>query len=389
MGLSTVPVPPVVPVPLPVVPGHHPGADRGAPLDPAALRRVLLVRADNAGDVLTASPVVRALRRFAPHAALELLTSPVGAAAAPLVPGLDAVRTVSALWQQLGSGPPDAAERERRLVRELREPGYDTMVVLTSFSQSPWPAAHAGLLAGIGTRIVHSREFGGAVATHWVTPPPDTTHQVDRGLHLLSSVGVPGRGARLGLRVPDADDRAAEELVGTGPFAVLAPGASCPTRRYPAARFGRVAALLAAAGLPVRVSGPPSEAALVAEVVAAAAHPGVTALDPVPLPVFAGVVRRAAVAVVNNSGGMHLADGLGTPAAVVFAGTERPGDIAPRNVPVALLGVRVPCSPCRLLTCPYDTQCLDVPPERVAAAAADLARAAVRPSAERVRVEHG
>ena len=90
-----------------------------------------------------------------------------------------------------------------------------------------------------------------------------------------------------------------------------------------------------------------------------------------------------------QSGGMHLADGLGTPAAVVFAGTERPGDIAPRNVPVALLGVRVPCSPCRLLTCPYETQCLDVPPERVAAAAAGLARTAVRPSAERVRVDHG
>jgi ADP-heptose:LPS heptosyltransferase len=359
--------------PFPPVPGHHPGADRGEPLDPAALRRVLVVRVDNAGDVVTASPAVRALRAFAPGATIDLLATPAGTAVAPMVPGLDGVRTVSPVWQQLGGGPPDAADRERRLVRELREHDYDTMIVLTSFSQSPWPAAHLGLLAGIGTRVVHSREFGGAVATHWVTPPPDTAHQVDRSLHLLAAVGVPARGAAPRLRVPERDDHAAAGLVGHEPFAVLAPGASCPSRRYPAAGFGRAAGLLARAGLPVRVAGTAAEAALVAEVVEVAAHPGVTPLDPVPLTVFAGVVRRAAVAVTNNSGGMHLADALGTPVVVAFAGTERPGDVRPRAVRSAVLGLPVPCSPCRLLRCPYDQQCLDVPPERLARAAAGLA----------------
>ncbi len=360
--------------PLPPVPGHHPGADRGEPLDPAALRRVLVVRADNAGDVVTATPALRALRHFAPHAEVDLLTSPAGAAVAPLVPGLTEVVTVSPSWQQLTCRPTDTDVEERRVVATLRARDYDTMIVLTSWSQSPWPVAHVGLLAGIGTRVVHSREFGGAVATHWVTPPPETTHVVDRSLHLLAAVGVAPRGAVPRLRVPAADDAAAGRLVGSAPFAVLAPGATCSSRRYPAARFGRVAALVAATGLPVRVSGPPAEAALVAEVVAAAAHPHVTALEPVPLPVFGGVVRRAAVAITNNSGGMHLADALGTPVAVTYAGTERLGDARPRAVPAAVLGVPVPCSPCRQLQCPFDLQCLDVTPERVAAAAVELAR---------------
>src|SRR4029079_19510789 len=81
---------------------------------------------------------------------------------------------------------------------------YDVMLVFTSFSQSPWPAAHLGLLAGIGTRVVHSREFAGAVATHWVTPPPDTTHHVDRSLHLLEAIGIPPRGRTPSLWVPDS-----------------------------------------------------------------------------------------------------------------------------------------------------------------------------------------
>jgi ADP-heptose:LPS heptosyltransferase len=365
------------------VPGHHPGADRGGPLDPATLRRVLVVRADNAGDVVMATPALRAVRAFAPRARIDLLASPAGTAVTPMIPELDGVLTVSASWQQLpGGGREGAAEvgviadSERALVERVRAGGYDTMLVLTSFSQSPWPAAHVGLLAGIGTRVVHSREFGGSVATHWVTPPPEQTHQVDRCLHLLAAVGVGARGAAPRLRVPEADERAALDLLGEparAPFAVLAPGASCPSRRYPAERFGLAARAVAAQGLPVRVAGPAAEAELVAQVVTAAAHRDVSALPPTTLPRFAAVVGRAAVALTNNSGGMHLADALGTPVAVAYAGTERHGDMRPRAVPAALLGVPVPCSPCRLLRCPYQNECLDVAPERLAAAACELA----------------
>jgi ADP-heptose:LPS heptosyltransferase len=377
VALSTTTAVPAAPRPardLPPVPGHHPGADRGEPLDPAALRRVLVVRADNAGDVVTATPALRALRHFAPHAEVDLLTSPAGAAVTPLVPGLHEVITVSPSWQQLTCRPTDTDVEERRVVATLRARNYDTMVVLTSYSQSPWPVAHIGLLAGIGTRVVHSREFGGAVATHWVTPPPETTHVVDRSLHLLASVGVPPRGAVPRLRVPDADDATAGRLVGPAPFALLAPGATCSSRRYPATRFGRVAALVAATGLPVRVSGTPAEAALVAEVVASAGIPTSRRWSRCRCRCSAGSARRAAVAITNNSGGMHIADALGTPVAVTYAGTERVGDARPRAVPAAVLGLPVPCSPCRQLQCPFDLQCLDVTPERVAAAAVELAR---------------
>ena len=158
-----------------------------------------------------------------------------------------------------------------------------------------------------------------------------------------------------------------------GPFAVLAPGASCPSRRYPPERFGVAARELATAGLPVLVTGPPAEEPLVARVVTAAGHRDVTAVPPAPLPVFAALLRRAAVAVTNNSGGMHIADAVGTPVAVAYAGTERPGDLRPRSVPAALLRREVSCSPCRQLHCLFDHECLDVPATEVAAAAQALA----------------
>ena len=200
------------------------------------------------------------------------------------------------------------------------------MLVFTSFSQSPWPVAHLGLLAGIGTRVVHSREFAGGVATHWVTPPPDDTHHVDRSLHLLEAIGVPARGGRRAAG-PGRGVRGGGRLVGrravrrrrgrralrragtpttrapvspAGPhataFALLVPGASCASRRYPAARFGAAAAGIAAPGLPVLVAGTAAEAGLVEEVVRAAGTPDVRALPATGLPVFTALVARAAVA---------------------------------------------------------------------------------------------
>ena len=195
---------------------RHPGADRGGPVDLAAARRILVVRPDNIGDVVLLTPALRALRAAAPQACIELLASPAGTAVAAMIPELDGVLTVSPSWQQL-TAPPDAAgadaavRAERELLDRLTAGRYDVMLVFTSFSQSPWPAAHLGLLAGIGTRVVHSREFGGGVATHWVTPPPDDTHHVDRSLHLLEAIGVPARGRTPTLRVPDAAYDEADE----------------------------------------------------------------------------------------------------------------------------------------------------------------------------------
>ncbi|OZM75987.1 heptosyltransferase [Pseudonocardia sp. MH-G8] len=354
------------------VPGRHPGADRGGPVDLAGAR-ILVVRADNIGDVVTTTPALRALRAAAPGARIELLASPAGAAVVPMIPELDGVLVASPSWQQLPGAACGDAAGERELVERMAAGSYDVLLVLTSFSQSPWPVAHLGMLAGIGTRVVHSREFGGAVATHWVTPPPDTTHQVDRALHLLAAIGVPGRGHETALRVPAGAAIAAAELAPDGAFAVLAPGASCASRRYPAELFGAVAARIAQAGMPVRVAGSAAEDELVARVVTTAEHPAVTAVPPVALPVFTALLARASVAITNNSGGMHLADAVRTPVAVAFAGTERTGDLQPRSTRATLLGRPVRCSPCRQLQCPYNHECLDVPPGGLAAAALALA----------------
>lgn len=354
---------------------RHPAAHRPGQGDPdwASARRVLVVRPDNVGDVLMTGPVFRALRAAAPAATLDLLASPAGAAAAALLPEVDGVVTASVSWQQLdlvpGSNPtdPDAA-----LVDDLAARGYDAAVVLTSFSQSPWPAAEVLRRAGVPVRVGMSKEFGGGLLTHWVPAPPDEEHQVDRMLGLLAAVGVPSRGVELAVRIPD--DAATPLAVVGSRYAVVAPGASCPSRRWPAERFAAVVAELAADGLTVVVSGTEREADLVEAV---AGDVGVPIAGGLGLGDLAALLAGAEVVVANNSGGVHLADAVRAPVVELFAGTETVDQYRPRSTRAEVLTRPVACAPCRQLVCPFDQECLAVTPAEVLAAARRLRSVAV------------
>ncbi|NMO89205.1 glycosyltransferase family 9 protein [Actinomycetospora sp. TBRC 11914] len=329
------------------------------------MARILVVRPDNVGDVIMTVPALRALRAAAPAARIDLLASPAGAAVAPLIDEIDGVVTASVSWQRLPGAPEPGADGDPdgALVTELAARGYDAAVVLTSFSQSPWPAAAICRRAGIGVRVGTSKEFGGDALTHWVPAPPDHGHQVDRALEVLGAVGVPARGTGLAVRVPaDADVPAP-----AGRYVVVAPGASCPSRRWPPERFAEVGRALAERGWTVVVTGTAKEAELVDRAAAGVpgAHRLVGTLD---LGGLAALVAGADAVVVNNSGGAHLADALGTPIVELFAGTEEVGQYAPRTAPARVLTRPVSCAPCRQLVCPFGQECLDVAPAEVVAA---------------------
>src|SRR2546423_5876341 len=109
----------------------------------AGAERVLIARLDNLGDVVLTAPLFRALREHVPNAELTLLGSPGGALAAPLVPSIDRVETVRAVWQDLGGRLPFDADRELEFIARLRAGRYDVAIICTSFSQTPYAAGYA------------------------------------------------------------------------------------------------------------------------------------------------------------------------------------------------------------------------------------------------------
>lgn len=346
-------------------------------------RRILAMRLDNIGDVVMLSAALRELRRAAPAARIDLLASPAGAQAAPLLPWVDDVWARSVTWQDASGRMPLDPAREARFVDDLRWRAYDAAFIFTSFSQSPWPAAYAAYLAGVPERFGESKEFGGSLLTVAAASLPDSTHQTERNLALLEAAGISVGRRGLELRVPDDARRAANRALarhgvsGDAPFVLVAPGASCAARRYDAGRFAAAARLVAeACGLPTVVAGTAREAALCAAVAEGAGDGACSIAGETSVAELAAAIERAAVVIANDSGPMHIADAIGTPLVVLYSGTELEEQWRPRTAPAALLRRETDCTPCHAFTCPYEMQCLDIPPVDVARAALALMRAA-------------
>ena len=337
--------------------------------------RILAVRLDNMGDVVMTGPALRALKETSPDAHLTLLASPAGAKAAPLLPWVDEVIPWRTLWQDLGRLTFDP-EREMGLVNLLRGGHFDAAVIFTSFKQTPHPAAYACYLAGIPLRIGESKEWGGGVLSDEVAPLPDTAHQVDRNLHLVESVGFWTSQRQLELHLPARASQDAAALLADlsfGPYLLLNPWTSCPSRNYDLGRFAEaVTALCAKTGLPVAVTGVEKDRARTQPLFDALGGRARDLMGKTDVPTLAALVKRAVLVLSNNTSVMHLADAARTPLVVLFAGTELPCQWRPRATRYRLLHRVTSCRPCYSFRCPYALECLDIPPREVVAAGTAL-----------------
>jgi ADP-heptose:LPS heptosyltransferase len=355
-------------------------------LDPS-VRTVAVVRLRTGmGDLLCTVPALRALKAARPDVRVALVT---WAEMAPVV------ERMAAHVDELVDFPgyPGIPERAPQVeawagwVRSVRSRRFD--VALQAYGAN---AAANEVVAAMGARrtggffATTALERTGPLdlATH--VPYPAHLHEVDRHLHLLGHLGVPGAGRHLELPVSTADRgeggrvMAAAGLV-PGRFVAVHPGATCSSRRWPAERFAAVVAALAADGWRVALTGVPAERPVVDAVLAAlppglatTAGPGVADLcGATGLGGFAAVLDAAALLLTNDTGAAHAASALAVPSVVVFLSGDPRRWAAPDAARHRVVREQVECSPCPHLDCPIDFRCATrVGPERVLAAVREL-----------------
>ena len=352
----------------------------GFPLRDPDVRRVALVRLRvGLGDLLCSAPALREVAAYRPDVEVTLITWP----------------DVAGVVQRLGNvhdllpfpgvdGIPDrlpdpvtwpAAWEEFTAVARARE--FD--LALQAYGDNP---AANRVAAALGARRV-----GGFAPTGWRPERdpelhlryPVTEHEVRRHLLLFERLGVPlhpGSG-RMELPVTALEEEAHGARLGElglAPecYAVLHPGASSPSRRWPVPSYAEVAGRLARAGLTVVVTGSAGERPLVDELVATATVPVLDLCDRTDLAGLALLLRDAAVLVGNDTGTAHLAAAVGGRSVTVF----QPGDPrrwAHRGPRARALTPGVPCAPCSHLDCPIDFPCSRATtPDRVMGAVREL-----------------
>ena len=186
-------------------------------------------------------------------------------------------------------------------------------------------------------------------------------------LALVATIGASTTDQRMSLRVlPAARKRVSALLAERGvapgrPFVSMHPGATAASRRWPAERFGLLAAAIRRqTGLPVVVNGTAAERELTARVRASALD-GLPRSDTrddaiidlaglLPLPDAIAVIAQAALVVSNNSGPVHIAAACGTAVLDLYALTNP--QHTPWRVRSRVLSKDVPCRNCQRSICP-------------------------------------
>jgi len=306
--------------------------------------RIAIIKLSSLGDVLHALPVARALRRALPDAHLTWVVEAREYAILRDQPDLDAVVPVDTrLWRRLvwrPSGAREVLSKVGRLRERIRRASFDVAIDLQGLLKSGLLTAYTGAPVRIGFSAGRCRERWNALFTNrHVTPPLSARHVVEQYLALLAPLGIDPGPVEFHVPVPAAAEHRMEELLvkeGVKPgdrLVAINPGAGRANKRWPVARFSALAERLASeAGARLLLLWGPDEAFMARDI--ALALPGHSALlaPPTDLGELTALLKRCRLMIANDTGPLHLAAALGTPALGLFGPTraERNGPYGPR-----------------------------------------------------------
>lgn len=318
-----------------------------------ARRRILVVKLSSLGDTLHALPAVaEAAKRL--DADVDWAVQP---AFAPLVGCFACVSRVIPVPR-----PSDFRGWLRALRALRRGPAYDLVLDLQGLLKSALVARAARAPRRVGPSF--AREGSSLFYTETAGPRDRSRHAVEECFDTLRHLGFePPAEAAFPLRAPDVDpDALAPALAGrAGPLVAVAPFSRWETKNWPAASFAEAIRLLAAErDARVFVIGGPGDRAGAEAIVRAAGVPAANLCGDLSLVQSAGLLKRCAALLTNDSGPMHVAAALGVPCVVPFGPTS-PDRTGPWGRGHAVLRApdACPLAPCRKRVCPRgDHACL-------------------------------
>lgn len=293
--------------------------------------RVLIVRLSALGDIVHALPVLAALRRHWPNAHVDWLVEEAYAPILELATGLQRRVIVRA---KANAETRDAVTfgggfGYARAVSFLRAQRYDVALDLQGLIKSAVWARLSGATRVVGFHRDHVRERqAAALYTEEVVPPP-SAHVIHKNLALAAALGAPASTVELPLHPSPAPAmrEAIARAGGAGRYIIINPGAAWPNKRWPADRFGELAASMASRHrLESIVIWGPSELAL-AESVSRSSGGSAQPAPATSIADLAALVRDAALVVSGDTGPLHIAAAVGTPVVGLYGPTwpERNG----------------------------------------------------------------
>ncbi|GCE27731.1 glycosyl transferase family 9 [Dictyobacter alpinus] len=330
--------------------------------------RILVVKMAGIGDLLLATPALRALRETYPQARIDLLVTPDSAG---LLNGWEVVNQTIVLDKYLFDQPkqllhnPQALLKLQELWQTLRSGHYDAVLLLHHLTLPFGRLKHQLLMRATGAkwRIGLDNGHGWFLNVRVKDRGFGAMHEAEYAMAVAEAAGAHVRDKKLVLPLSAEERQQAHALVYgeqeataiTRPLIAMHPGSGSysTARRWAPERFAQLAdRLYADVGGQLLLMGGPEEKEL---------HQQIIGLMQSSMPVRSlagrGSIKTAAAVlelvdlfVGNDAGVMHLAAAVGAPTVAIFSLSNHkawgPYTGDPNNKRATVVRLDLPCMPC-------------------------------------------
>ncbi|MCS5618793.1 MAG: glycosyltransferase family 9 protein [Myxococcota bacterium] len=319
-------------------------------------RRILIIRLGAMGDVVRTLPAFRALRSAYPEARISWLVERGAEGILSGRPDLDDV--IRFPRQELASALRGFRVRAfcneaRQFIAQLRGEQFDLVVDFHAILKSGVLARLSGAATRVSYAHPFAREGSWVFATDRARLAPAKMSRYDRNQGLLEFMNVRGsvQGPPIRPR-SEAREHIAQALSGEEVRVLIHPGSSggASYKRYPALSYADVARKLYAARnitSMVTLGSNEEEQALAKQIVAASGGAAKLAPQTRTLAELTAMIGYAGVFVGSDSGPLHIATSVGTPAIQIMGPTDPIENEPRRDAQWRRVRVPVACSPCR------------------------------------------
>jgi len=309
------------------------------------VKNILIIKLRYIGDVLLATPTVRAIKAAWTDARVTMMVNR----------GTEDVLTGNPDIDEIVVLDKESLAAQSRLMAGLRSRRFDWVIDLTDGDRSAFLSWVSGAPVRIGFNDEH--RWRGKYYTEVVQPVPGVQHRVDRDLEALKPLNIQSGSKDPQLWLTPEEMNSADQLLAqlgvqrSQPIVLLQPGARYWFKAWPPERFAELANQLTSQyGCQLLIGGSNQDIDLAQQIRQMAKSSPIVMAGRTTIKQFAAIAKKSALFVGSDSGAMHIASAVGAPVVALF-GPSNPREWGPRGGPVEVLYKEVDCRTCFHPTC--------------------------------------
>jgi len=323
-------------------------------------KRFLVVRTDRIGDVLLTTPVFKALRINYPDSFISVMVTPVARDIVEGNPYIDEVIVYDKQVKDKGFWG------FLRMVLLLRKKRFNTALVLHTKKRTNLLC----FLAGIKERVGYYNNKFGFLLNKKIRDqrPQGKKHEAQYCLDILRAMDIEAGEMELFMPLKEQSEAWAEEILNKYKIErkdiliAINPGASCPSKLWPAERYAILADKLSEKySAKIALLCGPADLKIASMFLAKVKNPVINLSGHTSISQLASFLKRCNLFISNDSGPVHIACAVATPVVAIFGRNESglsPKRWGPLSKSSAVLHKEVGCVECLAHNCKKGFACL-------------------------------